>query len=77
VDRDEPGQLRDPRDLLSDQIVPLPVVVLGPGVEAPVGERDTAGGVVDANRRRVAQPDPIGRHDMHSHTIEPHVVCLE
>src|SRR6185503_17189762 len=77
VSRNEPGQLRDPRDRLSDQVVTLPVVVLCPGVESPVGEGDVARGVVDANRSRVAQPDAIGRYEMQPHTVEQNVVCLE
>ena len=44
-----------------------PVVVLGPGVEAPVGERDAAGflrvAFLDEDGAEVARPAAIGGHD--------------
>lgn len=35
------------RDVLGDLVVAVPVVVLGPGVELPVGDGEVAGGVFD------------------------------
>ena len=43
-------------------IIVLPIVILCPGVEFPVGDRDVAGGgVANEDGARVACPDPIGR----------------
>ena len=47
-------------DVLGDLIVAAPVVVLGPGVELPVGDGEVAGGVFDEDGAGVAEPDAVG-----------------
>ena len=47
-------------DVLGDLVVAAPVVVLGPGVELPVGEGEVACGIFDEDGAGVAEPDAIG-----------------
>jgi len=47
-------------DVLGDLVVAAPVVVLGPGVELPVGDGEVACGVFDEDGTGVAEPDAIG-----------------
>ena len=47
-------------DVLGDLVVAAPVVVLGPGVELPVGDGEVAGGVFDEDGAGVAEPDAVG-----------------
>jgi hypothetical protein len=47
-------------DVLGDLVVAAPVVVLGPGVELPVGDGEVACGVFDEDGAGVAEPDAIG-----------------
>ena len=47
-------------DLLGDLIVAAPVVVFGPGVEAPVGDGDLAGRILCEDGAGVAEPDTVG-----------------
>ncbi len=48
------------RDVVGDLVVAVPVVVLGPGVEAPVGDGDLAFRVADEDGAGVAEPDAVG-----------------
>jgi hypothetical protein len=41
-------------------IVAAPVVVLGPGVELPIGDGEVAGGIFDEDGAGVAEPDAVG-----------------
>ena len=47
------------RDVLGDLVVAVPVVVLGPGVELPVGDGEVALGVFDEDGAGVAEPDAV------------------
>jgi len=47
-------------DVVRDLVVAAPVVVLGPGVEVPVGEGDLAVRILDEDGAGVAEPDPVG-----------------
>ncbi len=47
-------------DVLGDLVVAAPVVVLGPGVELPVGDGEVACGVFDEDGAGVAEPDAVG-----------------
>ena len=47
-------------DVLGDLVVAVPVVVLGPGVELPVGYGEVAFGVLDKDGAGVAEPDSVG-----------------
>ena len=55
------AHLQTARELRGDRIVLLPVVVLGPAVEAPVGDGDFARRAAHKDRAIVAGPDTIGR----------------
>ena len=46
--------------VLGDEVVAAPVVVLGPGVELPVGDGEVAVGVFDEDGAGVAEPDAVG-----------------
>ena len=46
--------------MLGDLVVALPVVVLGPGVELPVGDGEIAAGIFDEDGAGVAEPDTVG-----------------
>ena len=56
----ELGDVVVPCDVLGDLVVAAPVVVLGPGVELPVGDGEIAVGVFDEDGAGVAEPDAIG-----------------
>ena len=56
----ELGHVVVPGDVLGDLVVAAPVVVLGPGVELPVGDGEVAGGVLDEDGAGVAEPDTVG-----------------
>ena len=47
-------------DVLRNLVVAAPVVVLGPGVELPVGDGELAFGVFDEDGAGVAEPDAVG-----------------
>ena len=47
-------------DVLGDLVVAAPVVVLGPGVELPVGDGEVACWIFDEDRAGVAEPDAVG-----------------
>jgi len=47
-------------DVLGDLVVAAPVVVLGPGVELPVGDGEVACGILYEDGAGVAEPDAIG-----------------
>src|SRR5205085_5147734 len=61
LDASEAG---DPGNFFADAGVAREVVVLGPGVEAPIGEDDLAPVIEHGRGRRVAQPDAIVRHEV-------------
>ena len=47
-------------DVLGNLVVAAPVVVLGPGVELPVGDGEFACGIFDEDGAGVAEPDAVG-----------------
>ncbi len=47
-------------DVMRNLVVATPVVVLGPGVEVPVGEGELALRIFDEDGAGVAEPDPVG-----------------
>ncbi len=56
----ELGYVVVPGDVLGDLVVAVPVVVLGPGVELPVGNRQVALWVFYEDGAGVAEPDSVG-----------------
>ena len=46
--------------VVGDEVVAAPVVVLGPGVELPIGDGEVAHGVLDEDGAGVAEPDAVG-----------------
>ena len=54
------GHVVMPCDVLGDLVVAAVVVVLGPGVELPVGDGVFACGVLDEDGAGVAEPDAVG-----------------
>ena len=56
----ELGDVVVPGDVLGDLIVAAVVVVLGPGVELPVGDGEVACGIFDEDGAGVAEPDAVG-----------------
>ena len=46
--------------MVGDLVVAVPVVVLGPGVELPVGDGEVACGIFDEDGAGVAEPDAVG-----------------
>jgi hypothetical protein len=46
--------------VLGDLIVAAPVVILGPGIELPVGDGEFALGIFDEDGAGIAEPDPVG-----------------
>src|SRR5215472_2122985 len=55
----------------------MPVRVLGPGVEAPVGDGYSPFYVSDEDRARVPRPDAVGRPLMEAHIVKVSVGALE
>src|SRR6476469_8752147 len=55
-------------DAIRKLIVMLPVWILGPGIEAPVGKRDALM-ALDEDRPGVACPDTVGGPDVELHTL--------
>ena len=50
----------EPGDVVRYLVVAVPVVVLGPGVELPVGDGDLALWILDEDGAGVAEPDAVG-----------------
>ena len=46
--------------VVGDEVVAAVIVVLGPGVELPVGEGEVAGGILEEDGAGVAEPDAVG-----------------
>ena len=56
----ELGHVVEFGDVVGDLVVAVPVVVLGPGVELPVGDGEVALRVFDEDGAGVAEPDAVG-----------------